>query len=48
MRLLGPKFGLSDVGLRKFCQRLDVPAPPRGYWAKKQAGKSTPVFAWQR
>jgi hypothetical protein len=26
-------------GLAKVCERLDVPYPPRGYWAKKEAGK---------
>lgn len=37
-RLAG-EFGLSDVGLRKICQRYDIPLPPLGYWAKKQHGK---------
>src|ERR1700742_1941506 len=32
-------FGLSDVGLAKICERHRVPVPPRGYWAKKEAGK---------
>jgi hypothetical protein len=33
------EFGISDRGLAKTSKRLDVPVPPRGYWAKLQAGK---------
>jgi hypothetical protein len=36
---LAEQFGLSDVGLTKICDRHRVPTPPRGYWAKKDAGK---------
>lgn len=32
-------LGLSDRGLAKICARHRVPSPPRGYWAKKEAGK---------
>jgi len=32
-------FSVSDVGLAKLCRRYNIPVPPRGYWAKKQAGK---------
>src|SRR6185295_9122226 len=32
-------FGLSDRGLAKICERAGIPVPPRGYWAKKSAGK---------
>lgn len=40
---LGPeKYGVSDVGLRKVCEKLHVPTPPRGYWAKRQHGKNPP------
>jgi len=35
---LAARFGLSDVGLAKVCRRSDIPAPPRGYWAKVAAG----------
>jgi hypothetical protein len=31
------KYGLSDRGLAKICARLDIPVPPRGYWARKEA-----------
>ena len=39
---LAKSYGLSDVGLRKICVALDVPMPPRGYWAKLAAGKTIP------
>lgn len=39
---LAPDFNLSDVGLRKVCDRLHVPTPPRGYWAKRQHGRNPP------
>lgn len=39
MRRLAVEFGLSSNGLAKVCDRLHVPYPPRGYWARKEAGK---------
>lgn len=33
------KYGVSDVMIHKVCKSLDIPVPPRGYWAKKQAGQ---------
>ena len=36
---LAKKYGLSDNGLRKICVALNVPLPPRGFWAKRAAGK---------
>ena len=41
-RLAPEKYGISDVGLRKVCEKLHVPTPPRGYWAKRQHGKDPP------
>ena len=32
------RFGISDVGLAKACRRAAIPVPPRGYWAKTEAG----------
>ena len=43
MTRLGLQLGISGNGLAKICQRLDVPYPPRGYWAKKEAGKAVSV-----
>jgi hypothetical protein len=36
---LAAEFGISGRGLGKLCERHGVPVPPRGYWAKKVAGK---------
>ncbi|MBZ5558978.1 MAG: ankyrin repeat domain-containing protein [Acidobacteriia bacterium] len=36
------QYGMSDVALAKVCRQLNVPKPPRGYWAKKAAGQSVP------
>lgn len=36
---LARDFGISGRGLSKICARLNVPVPPRGYWAKRAAGK---------
>ncbi|MBM3091634.1 hypothetical protein GFB56_12505 [Ensifer sp. T173] len=43
---LSQEYGLSDRGLAKICVRHLVPTPPRGYWAKVEAGlpaKKTPL-----
>lgn len=42
VKTVAKKHGLSDVGLRKICIALDIPMPPRGYWAKLAAGKTVP------
>lgn len=39
MSKLAVQYGLSGNGLAKICDRMLVPYPPRGYWAKKAAGK---------
>jgi len=31
-------FDVSDKAIEKRCKRLNVPKPPRGYWAKIQNG----------
>jgi hypothetical protein len=36
---LAKEWGLSGRGLAKACHRLQVPVPPRGYWAKAQHGQ---------
>lgn len=41
MRTVAPELGVSDVGLKKICKRLDIPTPPLGYWAKKEYGRAT-------
>jgi hypothetical protein len=39
---LAEKDGLSYMGLRNKCKKLDIPLPPIGYWVKKQFGKASP------
>lgn len=34
-------YGVSDSAVAKWCIKMEVPKPPRGYWAKIQA--SLPV-----
>lgn len=38
IRKAAQQFGISDVALRKHCLKRGVPVPPRGYWAKSEAG----------
>ena len=38
MSRLAADYGISGNGLAKICDRLNIPYPPRGYWAKKAAG----------
>ena len=35
-------FNISDVALAKRCKAVDVPVPPRGWWARKTAGQNPP------
>lgn len=39
---LAVRFGLSDVGLAKNCRGMYIPLPPRGYWARLNAGQKPP------
>jgi hypothetical protein len=39
MARLATEYGISGNGLVKICDRLKIPHRPRGYWAKKTAGK---------
>ncbi len=36
IRQLAKVEGISDVALRKRLTKLDIPLPPRGYWAKNE------------
>lgn len=46
MSTIALEYGLSDRGLAKLCARNSIPVPPRGYWARKDAGQPVqqPVF----
>ncbi|HEY9817127.1 MAG TPA: hypothetical protein V6D20_15205 [Candidatus Obscuribacterales bacterium] len=35
---LAKEFGVSGSMLARICTLLNIPRPPRGYWAKRQAG----------
>ncbi len=41
MKNIAADLGISDVALAKHCKKAGIPVPSRGYWARKQAGKST-------
>ncbi|MTD19222.1 hypothetical protein GIR22_08670 [Pseudomonas sp. CCM 7891] len=41
MASLAPKYGVSAVFLSRVCARLNIPCPPRGYWARKHSGQRT-------
>jgi hypothetical protein len=36
---LAERFGYSDVGFSKLCQKLNIPVPQRGHWARVSAGQ---------
>ena len=38
MRLLAPRYGLSDVGLAKICKKHNIPRPWLGYWTQVKHG----------
>lgn len=35
---LAEEWGITGTGLKKVCRRVQIPVPPRGYWAKLKAG----------
>ncbi|MEQ8332513.1 hypothetical protein [Nisaea sp.] len=39
MTKVAADYGISDVALKKICEKHRIPVPGRGYWAKKAAGK---------
>ena len=40
MERLAETYGVTGRGLSKICDRFRIPYPPRGYWAKRAAGKN--------
>lgn len=44
MTRLAAQYGITGNGLAKICERLNVPYPPRGYWAKKAAGRNVITY----
>lgn len=39
MTKLACQYGMSDRGLAKICDRMGIPTPGRGYWARVQNGQ---------
>jgi hypothetical protein len=39
---LAQEYGISDVAIGKMCQGMNIPKPPRGYWAKVRRGHKLP------
>lgn len=42
MTTVARKYGISSNFLARVCERLKVPKPSRGYWAKLKAGRKLP------
>jgi len=40
MTTVAARYGVSSSFLARVCTRLNVPRPPRGYWAKLQVGRA--------
>lgn len=40
MTEVAASLGVSDVALAKRCAAVGIPVPPRGYWARVQAGQT--------
>lgn len=45
MTNVAKKYGVSSSYLARVCEKLGVPRPERGYWAKLAAGKEVPIPA---
>jgi hypothetical protein len=42
-RTVANRHGISDVALAKTCRKANIPIPPRGYWARIEAGQRIPT-----
>lgn len=45
MLKVAARYGVSSTYLARICQRMNVPMPGRGYWAKHAVGKAPPPIA---
>jgi hypothetical protein len=43
MTSLAVKYGISDVGLRKICKKMQIPLPPQGYHLRKSKQQKQPL-----
>ena len=39
VQVVAKSYGVSGVALGKTCRRLQIPVPPRGYWARIRTGQ---------
>ena len=39
---MAKRYSVTGVALAKACRLMDIPKPPRGYWAKVAAGAKLP------
>lgn len=44
MTKVAVRYGVSSSFLARVCERLNVPRPPRGYWAQLEVGKLPPCL----
>lgn len=44
MSRLAAQYGITGNGLAKICDRLKIPYPPRGHWAKNASGKKVVTY----
>jgi ankyrin repeat protein len=40
MNEVGRKYGMSEENLATLCRKLEIPTPPRGYWARKTTAQA--------
>jgi hypothetical protein len=48
LKVLSKKYEISDNGLRKMCQRMMVPIPNSGHWARLPVNRMPPLKLSQR
>ena len=44
MTKLAKKYLISDSGLRKICERMNIPMPKSGHWEKIRVGKQVEII----
>lgn len=37
--IVSKRYGMSDMTLKKRCNKLNIPLPPRGYWRRIKSGQ---------
>lgn len=40
---IAKRYQVSDVAIHKVCKALEIPKPPKGYWAQLRAGKPVSI-----